>query len=92
MDKSEIINLRNKTMISTVVTTSTVSTATATAITGSLTIIGVIVLLALLVQKELFSSSENKQSVRFSQVLNIALPAMLIAFVMIVISKISEIL
>ena len=79
-------------MISTVVTTSTVSTATATAITGSLTIIGVIVLLALLVQKELFSSSENKQSVRFSQVLNIALPAMLIAFVMIVISKITEIL
>ncbi len=79
-------------MISTVVTTSTVSTATATAITGSLTLIGVIVLLALLVQKELFSSSENKQSVRFSQVLNIALPAMLITFVMIVISKISEIL
>ena len=79
-------------MISTVVTTSTVSTATATAITGSLTIIGVIVLLALLVQKELFSSSENKQSVRFSQVLNIALPAMLLAFVMIVISKISEVL
>ena len=77
-------------MISTVV--STVSTATATAITGSLTIIGVIVLLALLVQKELFSSSENKQSVRFSQVLNIALPAMLLAFVMIVISKISEVL
>ena len=79
-------------MISTVVTTSTVSTATATAITGSLTVIGVIVLLALLIQKELFSSSENKQSVRFSQVLNIALPAMLLAFVMIVISKISEIL
>ena len=79
-------------MISTVVTTSTVSTATATAITGSLTLIGVIVLLALLVQKELFSSSENKQSVRFNQVLNIALPAMLLAFVMIVISKISQIL
>ena len=77
-------------MISTVVTTSTVSTATATAITSSLAVIGIIVLLALLVQKEILSSSETKQAKRFSQVLNIALPPMLIAFALIVAAKISE--
>ncbi len=79
-------------MISTVVTTSTVSTATATAITSSLAIIGIVVLLALLVQKEIFSSSEKKLSKRFNQALNIALPSMLIAFIMIVISKITQVL
>ena len=77
-------------MISTVVTTSTVSTATATAITSSLAVIGVLVLIALLIQKEVFSASEKKQTLRLHQVLNIALPPMLIAFVFILISKISQ--
>lgn len=79
-------------MISTVVTTSTVSTATATVLTSSLAVIGILVLIALLIQKEISSSSEKKVSQRFSKVLNIALIPMLITFVLIVVSKVSEVL
>lgn len=79
-------------MISTVVTTSTVSTATATVLTSSLAVVGILVLIALLIQKEISSSSEKKVSQRFSKVLNIALIPMLITFVLIVVSKVSEVL
>ena len=78
-------------MISTV-TTSTVSTATATAVTASLAVIGILVLLALLIQKEIFSSSEKKQALRYSQALNIALPPMVIAFILIVAARVVQVL
>ncbi|MBI3160207.1 MAG: hypothetical protein HYZ26_11480 [Chloroflexi bacterium] len=77
-------------MISTVVTTSTVSIAVASAITGSLAVIGVLVLLSLLVQKEIFFSSGSKHSQRLSEVINIVLPPMLIAFVVIVLAKVLQ--
>lgn len=76
-------------MISTV-TTSTVSTATA--ITGTLGVVGILFLVALLIQKEMFSGSENTLSKRINQVLNIAIPPMLIAFALIVLSKFSQFL
>ena len=75
-------------MISTV-TTSTVTTVT---LAGSLVVIGVIVLLGLLVQKELISSSENDRSTRLSQLLNIGIVPLLIAFLLVVVSKVTQVL
>lgn len=75
-------------MISTV-TTSTVSTVT---LAGSVAFIGIVVLLFLLVQKELTSSSDNEPAVRLSKVLNIGIAPLLIAFVLVVISKVVEVL
>ncbi|MFC1936730.1 hypothetical protein ACFLYP_03595 [Chloroflexota bacterium] len=79
-------------MISTVVTTSTVSTVTATAITGSLALVGVFLLLALLIQKDATSAGEDKRTKRFNQALNIALPPLLVAFIVVAIVKISELI
>ena len=79
-------------MISTVVTTSTVSTVAATAITSSLALVGVILLLALLIQKDATSAGEDKRSKRFNQALNIALPPLLVAFIVVVVVKIGELI
>jgi hypothetical protein len=76
----------------TTVTNSTISAVSLTALTSSLAVIGVIILVGLLIQKELFSSSERKVSSRINMALNIALPSMIIAFILIVISKISQVL
>jgi hypothetical protein len=75
-------------MISTV-TTSTVSTVT---IAGSFAAIGVIILLGMLIQKELSSSSDNARSQKLSKALNIGIIPLIIAFVLIIISKVLSIL
>ena len=77
-------------MISTVVTTSTVSIATT--LTGSLTVIGVVLLIAILIQKEFVSSGENAITKRINQVLNIALPPLVISFVALVVVRIMDVL
>jgi hypothetical protein len=69
-------------MISTVVTTSTVSIATT--VTGSLTVIGVVLLIAILIQKEFFTTGERPINKRINQVLNIALPPLLLSFLALV--------
>jgi hypothetical protein len=78
-------------MISTV-TTSTVSTVTTAAIAGSLALIGILVLLTLLIQKEVISTSTSERMRKFGQALNIAISPLLIAFVLVVISKVAEVL
>lgn len=75
-------------MISTV-TTSTVSTLT---LAGSFAVIGIIMLLGMLVQKELSSSSDSARSQKLSKALNIGIIPLIIAFVLIILSKILEIL
>jgi hypothetical protein len=75
-------------MISTV-TTSTVSTVT---LAGSVVIIGILLLLFFLVQKELTSASENERTTRLSKMLNIGIAPLLIAFVLVVISKVAAVL
>lgn len=75
-------------MISTV-TTSTVSTV---AIAGSVTIIGILILLLLLVQKELTSASDSERAARLSKMVNIGIAPLLIAFVLIVVSKIASVI
>lgn len=78
-------------MISTV-TTSTVSTVTTVAIAGSLALIGILVLLALLIQKELATAGESTRLRVYSRALNIAIVPLLIAFALIVVSRVAEVL
>ncbi|MEN8240357.1 MAG: hypothetical protein ABFS17_00415 [Chloroflexota bacterium] len=73
-------------MISTVVTASTASIATN--ITGPLTVIGVVLLIAVLIQKELIGSSESAISKRINQVLNIAVPPLVLSFIGLVVVKV----
>jgi hypothetical protein len=75
-------------MISTVTTT----TVTTVAIGGSFAIIGVLVLLALLIQKELTTASSDNRIRIFGKILNIGIFPLLIAFVMFVIAKIVEVI
>jgi hypothetical protein len=77
-------------MIATVVTTSTV--ALATTLTGSLSLIGVVLLIGLLIQKEFHSSAQTAVSKRINQVLNIALPPLIISFVALVAVRIFDVL
>jgi len=76
-------------MISTV-TTSTVTILTTSAIAGSLALVGVLVLIALLVQKELTTSSGNSRWLQLGKILNIGILPFMIAFVLIVVFKVIE--
>jgi hypothetical protein len=78
-------------MISTV-TTSTISTVTTTAMAGSAALIAIFVLLSLLIQKELASTSEKARSKRFSRMVNLAIVPLLIVFFFTVGVKIVEII
>jgi hypothetical protein len=78
-------------MISTV-TVSTVSTVTTAALAGSVALIGILVLLSLLVQKELASSSDNGRLRTLSRVLNIGIIPLVIAFVLIVATRVAAVL
>ena len=78
-------------MISTV-TTSTVSTVTTAALAGSVALIGILVLLVLLVQKELAHAAAGTRLQTLKKVLNIGIVPLLIAFGLLVFSRIAEIL
>ena len=77
-------------MISTV-TTTTVSTVTTVALAGSFALVSVLVLIALLVQKELTVSATNSRTWKLSKALTIGIVPLLIAFVLIVIAKVAEV-
>lgn len=72
-----------------IVTTSTVTTV---AIAGSLAIIGILILLALLVQKEVVTSASGSRYAKLGQALNIGIIPLLIGFVLIVVVKVADIL
>jgi len=74
------------------ITGSTVSTVTTAALAGTAALICILVLLSLLVQKELASSSDNARLKRLSRVLNIGIIPLLIAFVLIVATRIAGVL
>jgi hypothetical protein len=78
-------------MISTV-TTSTVSTITTSAIAGSVALVGILVLLFLLVQKELASSANGTRFRTLAKVLNIGIVPLLMAFVLVVVTKVMQVL
>lgn len=77
-------------MISTV-TTATISFLS-TNMAGSFALIGILVLFALLLQKELASSSSSNLMRRMSRILNVAVFPLLIAFLLIAIFKVAEVL
>jgi hypothetical protein len=75
-------------MISTV-TTSTVSTVT---LAGSFAIIGILVLIALLIQKELTSTGTSKNMKSLKRFLNIGILPLIFVFIAVVISKVVTVL
>lgn len=81
-------------MISTVTTStvSTITTATATlsGLTGALALVAVVTLLVLLVQKEIVSSRKDGWHREFSKALNIGIVPMVIAFSMILVSRVAD--
>jgi len=78
-------------MISTV-TTTTVTTVTTTVLAGSLGLIAILALFALLVQKEVLTASQSRFGTVLSRVLNVGLIPLLMAFGMIVVVKLIEVL
>jgi hypothetical protein len=78
-------------MISTV-TTSTVSTVTTVALAGGAALIGILVLLALLIQKEIATSGGSNRLTKLGQALNIGIIPLVIAFLAIVATRVSAIL
>ena len=75
-----------------IVTTSTITTITVAAITGSLALVGMLVLFVLLVKKELASFSKESRIKKLSQGLNIGIAPLLIAFFMIAVYRIIQVL
>ena len=78
-------------MISTV-TTSTVSILTTPAIAGSMALIAILILFALLLQKEVATASEDSRLRQLSRLLNISIVPLLLAFIVIVVYKVAEVL
>ena len=76
-------------MVSTV-TTSTVSVLTTAQFTGTLAVIAIMVLLALLVQKEIAKDSAKDLITQFDQVFNASVVPLLIAFLLIVFFNITK--
>ena len=75
-------------MISTV-TTSTVSTVT---LAGSFALIGILILLGLLIQKELSSATTSSRFKKLDKVLNIGIAPLLIVFILVLVTKVVEVL
>jgi hypothetical protein len=78
-------------MISTV-TTSTVSTITSAALFGTFGLIGVLVLITLLVQREMLIPLKDPRIIRLQRALNIAIVPLLVVFMVLVVTKVSELI
>ena len=78
-------------MVSTI-TTSTVSTMSTAALAGSVVLVGIILLLVLLLHREFLSSSVGTRYRTLNKALNLAISPLLIAFILVVISRIVKIL
>jgi hypothetical protein len=78
-------------MISTI-TNSTVEILTNAAITGTLALIGILVLISLLIQKELATAAAGNRLEKLNRVLNIGIVPLLIAFILIVAIKVADVL
>jgi hypothetical protein len=76
-------------MVSTV-TTATVTTVTTIAIAGSLALIGICTLLALLIQKELSTTARGRFARALGRALNIGIVPLLMAFALIVAVKVAQ--
>jgi hypothetical protein len=72
------------------VTTTVVSIVSTVSLAGPLALVGVLTLLALLIQRELAAASGNRSAVMLSRVLNIGIIPLWLVFVVIVVVKIVE--
>jgi len=77
------------TTVTTTTTTTTVVTISQAAVFGA---IGVVVLIALLIAKELLSASENEKALLLGRVTGIAINPLLFAFLTIVVVKVMGVL
>ena len=78
-------------MVSTV-TTSTVTAVTTVSLAGGITLIVVLALLALLIQKEILSVSLDQQAQALHRLLNVAIVPLLISFGFIAVAKVAQVL
>jgi uncharacterized protein YejL (UPF0352 family) len=78
-------------MVSTV-TTSTVMTVTTVAVASSLTLIVVLTMFTLLVQKEVATSARERWARALDRALNVGIIPLLLAFLTLVVLRIAEVL
>lgn len=76
-------------MIATIVTTTTVTTVTVYTLAGSLALVGILAMAALLISKDVTATSSGERAKRINRALNIALIPLLIVFLAVVISKVT---
>ncbi|MGB7533311.1 MAG: hypothetical protein WA977_10130 [Halobacteriota archaeon] len=81
-------------MLTTITTTTTTTTTTVVAASQAAVFgaIGVVVLIALLIAKELLSASENEKAMLLGRITGIAINPLLFAFLCIVTVKVLEVL
>jgi len=72
-----------------IVTASTVTTLADVSLAGSLGLLGIVFLLALLVQKEISTTVADKKMERWSNALNGAILPLLVVFIFIIVVRIS---
>ncbi len=78
--------------MSSIVTKSTISTLTAASLASPLALVGILVLLVLLVGKELASAQRVARFQALSNILDIGILPLLIAFILVVCSRIADVL
>ncbi len=78
-------------MIATIVTTTTVSTVTVYTLAGSLALIGIVAMAALLISKDVTATATSLRARRINQALNIALLPLLVVFALVVVAKVTNI-
>jgi hypothetical protein len=78
-------------MIASIVTTTTVSTVTVYTLAGSLALIGILAMAALLISKDVTATATSLRARRINQALNIALLPLLVVFALVVIAKVTNI-
>lgn len=69
-----------------------ISVGTAASVTDSNAIIGILILLALLILKELAGAAGGRRAERLAKALNIAIVPLLVVFALIASTKIAEVL
>jgi hypothetical protein len=79
-------------MIASIVTTTTVSMVSIYTLAGSLALISILAMTAMLVTKDLSSTVAGERARRISRALNIAIFPLLVVFVLLVVSKVAEII
>jgi uncharacterized membrane protein required for colicin V production len=78
-------------MVSTI-TSSTVSIMTSATQAGSVALVGILVLLSLLIQKEISSARVGPYDRVWGKALNLAIAPLLVAFILVVITRVADIL